>query len=122
MTDAPLKAASSEEGLSNSPATISTPSEARETDLGEDGSRVTPRSAHGEGDSERKYESTDPPWVPVAPRTTRRGFSEDMVVVCRKKFNEGDDMRVSEWEPTQFITHFLECAGRILHSVVYLFD
>jgi hypothetical protein len=43
---------------------------------------VTPRSVYGEGDSERKYESTDAPWVHVAPRTTRRGFSEDIVVVC----------------------------------------
>jgi hypothetical protein len=53
---------------------------------------VTPRSAHGEGDSERKYESTDPPWVPVAPRATRRGFSEAMVVVCKKRFDGRDYM------------------------------
>jgi hypothetical protein len=43
----------------------------------------------------KKYEITDPPWVPVTPRTTRRGFSEDMVV-CEKKFDGSDDIRVCE--------------------------
>ena len=50
---------------------------------------MTPRSANGEGDSKRKYESTDPPWVPVVLRMTRRGFPEDMVV-CEKNF-EGSE-------------------------------
>jgi len=83
MADAPLKAASREAGLSKSAATISTPREAREMDLGDDGSRVTPRSTYGEGESERNCESTEPPWLPVAPRTTRSGFADMMWFVGR---------------------------------------
>lgn len=81
IADAPLKAASSEAGSSKLPVTISTPAEDREADFGEDGLRVTPRRAYGEDESERKCEITEPPWLPVAPRTTRRGFSEDMVAM-----------------------------------------
>jgi hypothetical protein len=54
MADASLKATSSEEGPSKLLVTTSTPSEAGATDFGEVGSRVTPRSVYGEGDSERK--------------------------------------------------------------------
>jgi len=94
MADASLKATSSEQGSSKLLVTTSTPSEAGATDFGEVGSRVTPRSVYGEGDSERKYESTDPPWLPVAPRTTRSDFSEDMAMACQKRFDGSDNVRI----------------------------
>lgn len=56
---------------------------ARDLALVEDVSRVTTRSAYGDGDRERKWEMTEPPWLPVAPRTTRRGFSEVMMQFLR---------------------------------------
>lgn len=84
MTDTPLKATSSDWGSSKLPATPSTPCDAGETALTEDVSRVTAQSAYGDGDKERKCATTEPPWLPVAPRTTRRGFPEDMMLCQRE--------------------------------------
>lgn len=81
MMDAPLKAALRDWGSSKLAATTSTPWEVSNLALVEDVSRVTARSAYGEGDRERKWEMTEPPWLPVAPRTTRIGFSEDILGV-----------------------------------------
>jgi len=81
MIDAPLKAASRDRGSLKSPATTSTPWKASSLALVEDVSQVTARSADGEGDRERKWEMTAPPWLPMALRTTRRGFSEEMMGV-----------------------------------------
>jgi hypothetical protein len=60
MTDAPLKAASSDLGLSKSPATTSIPYNASGTALADDISRVITRIADGDGDRKGNVQRQNP--------------------------------------------------------------
>jgi hypothetical protein len=40
----------------------------------------TPRRVYGDRNNERTYENTDPPRLPVAPRTMRKSLLQDMLI------------------------------------------